>query len=69
VYVCVAEDFLIWPQWEKIHLILERLEAPGKGEDWWGMGKHPLGSKGEEEWDEELWEGGKGWSNSWNVNK
>jgi hypothetical protein len=23
---------LVWPQWEKIKLILEGLEAPGKGE-------------------------------------
>jgi hypothetical protein len=33
-------------------LILERLEAPGKREAWWE--EHPLGSKGEEEWDEGL---------------
>ena len=29
-----AEDCLVWPQWEKMHLILERLEASGKGEEW-----------------------------------
>jgi hypothetical protein len=49
-------------------LILERLEAPGKGEAWWG-GEQPFGGKGEEECDEKLWEGrtrGKG--NDWNVN-
>jgi hypothetical protein len=37
-------------------IILENLEAPGKGEIWWG--EHPLGGKEEEEWDEELWGGG-----------
>jgi hypothetical protein len=25
-----------------------------------GMGRHPFGHNGEEEWDEELWEGGPG---------
>lgn len=39
-------------------LILKRLEAPGKGDACWGWGKHPLRSKGEEEWDEELQEVG-----------
>jgi hypothetical protein len=34
-------------------LILERLEAPGKVEF---LEEHPLRGKGEEEWDEELWE-------------
>jgi hypothetical protein len=24
-----AEDCLVWPQWEKTHLALKRLEAPG----------------------------------------
>jgi hypothetical protein len=33
----ITEDFLVWPQWEKmLSLILERLEAPVKGEDWGG---------------------------------
>jgi hypothetical protein len=32
-----------------------------------GGGKHPLGGKGEEEWDEELWEGAPRVSNTWNV--
>ena len=41
-----------------MHLTLERHEVLGKGEVQWG--EHPLGSKGEEEWDEELWEGGPG---------
>ena len=27
-----TEVCLVWPQWEKIQLILERLEAPGNGE-------------------------------------
>ena len=26
----IAEVCLVWPQWVKMHLILERLEAPGK---------------------------------------
>jgi hypothetical protein len=50
-----------------MHLILERLEAPGYGEVWWG--EHPLRGKGEEEWDEELWEGGLSRGNDWNANK
>ena len=49
----IAEVYLIWPQWEKVRLIPERLEAPGKGEVWWGR-EHPLRGKGEEKWDEEL---------------
>jgi hypothetical protein len=28
----IAEICLVWPQWEKLLLILERLEFPGKGE-------------------------------------
>jgi hypothetical protein len=35
-------------------VILERFEAQVKGKAWWGGGEHPLGGKGEEEWDEEL---------------
>jgi hypothetical protein len=31
-----VEDCLVWPQWEKMHLTLERLEVPGSGEIWWG---------------------------------
>lgn len=30
VGTCVAEDFLVWPQWEKMHLILWKLDASGK---------------------------------------
>jgi hypothetical protein len=30
----VAEDCLVWLQWEKVHLILKRLETPGKREVW-----------------------------------
>ena len=33
----IAQDSLVWPQWEKMHLILERLEAPRKGVAW-GVG-------------------------------
>jgi hypothetical protein len=29
---CIAEGCLVWPQWEKMHLVLEKLEAPGKGD-------------------------------------
>ena len=52
-----AEDCLVWPEWEKIHLILKRLEATG--------GERPsdqrassqrLGVGGREKWDEELWD-------------
>jgi hypothetical protein len=28
----VAEDFLVWPQWEKGCLVLCRLDAPKKGD-------------------------------------
>ena len=28
----VAEDCLVWPQWERMGLILKRLDAPGKGD-------------------------------------
>ena len=31
----VAEDCLVWPQWERMCLILERLDAPGKGIQEW----------------------------------
>ena len=27
---CVAEDCLVWPQWERMGLILWKLDAPGK---------------------------------------
>ena len=47
----VAEVCLVWHRWEKICLLLERREAPGKGE-------HPLEDNGEEELDEEPWGGG-----------
>jgi hypothetical protein len=40
-----------------MHLILERLEVPGKAEVWWR--EHHLRGKGEEEWDEELLERGQ----------
>ena len=32
----IAEVGFVWPQWEKMCLILERLEAAGKREAWWG---------------------------------
>jgi hypothetical protein len=45
-----------------MYLPLERLEAPGSGEIWWdvGCGGGILLKTGEEEWDEELLEGGLG---------
>ena len=50
----IAEDCLVWPQWEKMHLTLERLEVPGTEEAWWWWWGHNLGDRGEEEWGEEL---------------
>jgi hypothetical protein len=39
-----AESCLVWPQWEKACLTLERLEASGSGEAWgW---EYPLGDRG-----------------------
>jgi hypothetical protein len=37
-----AEDCLIWPQWEKMDLTLERLEAGGNGETRMGVGEWEL---------------------------
>jgi len=62
-----AEDYPAWNQWE-MHQPLKRLEAPGTGEVWW-VGGHPLGDRGEEEWDEEVCEGGPGGGNGWIVKK
>jgi len=31
---CIAEDFLIWPQWVRMHLTLGRLEKPEKENAW-----------------------------------
>jgi hypothetical protein len=51
------EDSLIWSQWEKMSLILEKLEAsPRKKNSQFGEREFPLKGKGE--WDEELWKGG-----------
>jgi hypothetical protein len=47
-YVC-----LLWPQWEKMHLILEILKDSGKRDVWLGR-EHLLRGKREEEWDEDL---------------
>ena len=49
-------------------LTLERLEAPRKGDALWGveLGEHPLGGKGEVDWDEEL---DREEGDSWNVNR
>jgi hypothetical protein len=65
--IYVAEVYLFWLQWE-MNLILESLEVSGKGKAWWGR-EHPLRGKGEEEWKDELWEGGLRGGNDWNVNK
>ena len=57
-----AEDCLDWPQWDKIRLILQKLEAQGRGRS--GGVEHPIGGK-------KLWEGdwGGGGYNNGNVNK
>jgi hypothetical protein len=44
----VAEICLVWPQWETMYVIFERLEAPVKEKIWWQREKAR---------DEELWEG------------
>ena len=46
----IAEVCLVLSQWEKMTLILERLEAPGKGNtQWWGeRGSALLETRGEE---------------------
>jgi len=51
----LAEICLVWPQWKKMCLILKRLEAQGRRRPGGGA---PLRGKGEEEGEEELWEGG-----------
>ena len=40
----------MWPQWEKMCLVLERLEVLVSGEVWWdaGGGGHPLEDSKEE---------------------
>lgn len=53
-------------------LTLDRLEAPGREEAWWGgvwVWGHPLGDRGKEEWEVELWEGRQGGGNDWTVKK
>jgi hypothetical protein len=39
-----------------VSLILESLEAPGKGEVWWSRGSTVSEATQEEEWEVELWE-------------
>jgi hypothetical protein len=60
-HIDISRNCLVWPQWEKMCLILEKLEAPGK-EDTTGVGaggggeeEHPLRGKGKGKLDEELW--------------
>jgi hypothetical protein len=48
----IGDVCLVWPQWEKMLLIPERLEVPGKWEAWWWWREHSLEGKREEEWDE-----------------
>jgi hypothetical protein len=48
----IAEFCLVGPQWEKVCLIFQRLEAPGKGEVC--CGEHPLRGKRKKEWDKKL---------------
>ena len=43
-----AEGCLVFPQWERTHLILQRLIAPG-----WGM-SHPLRDKEKRRWGREI---------------
>jgi len=62
----MAEDCMVWLQWKKMCLILESLEIPGMG-GWWGTASS--WRQGEEEWDEELWEGNwEGAINGWILN-
>jgi hypothetical protein len=42
----IAEVCMVWPQWEKMYLILERLEVPGKGEAWMGAPSQRQGGGG-----------------------
>jgi len=47
-----------------MHLTSKRFEVLGSRKAWqcgMRLGGHPLGDKGEEEWDEELLEGRPGW--------
>jgi hypothetical protein len=53
---------LALPQWEKMGLILENLEAPGKGESTLSE------SNRNEKLNEELWEGELRERNDWKVN-
>lgn len=50
----MAEDCLVWPQWVKMHIILERLEAPWRGESWWGESSAQDRGGG---WEKGLWWG------------
>ena len=40
-----AEDCLVWTQWERNHLTLERFEALGSGEAWQGQRNIFLGKR------------------------
>jgi hypothetical protein len=56
---CVAENCFVWPQWDRMHLILWKLDAPGKkdasggecGRCWWeGRGELFQRHGGRREW-------------------
>ena len=56
---------MVWTHWEKTHLILERLEAPGEGEAGLVVGSTLSEAKERRNCEEEPGGGG----NDWNVNK
>lgn len=68
----VAKDCLVWPQWERVCLVLWKLDAPGKQDadgsevrvrGW--VGEHPFRGRGGELREGEPRKVG----NFWNVNK
>jgi hypothetical protein len=61
----IGEVCLVWTHWEKTHLILERLEAPGEGEAGLVVGSTLSEAKERRNCEEEPGGGG----NDWNVNK
>ena len=67
----IAEDCLVYPQWERTCLILEKLEAPGKIDAWWGdrvgnpLSKASLRRNGLRNCGKGDWAG----KQCWNVNK
>jgi hypothetical protein len=47
----LVEDYLVWPQWKKMHLSLRILRSQGVGRSCVGgeSGEHTLGDRGKEE--------------------